>query len=75
VRLVYLKGDMALIGQRMRARKHHFMPASLLESQFAVLEEPGADESAVIVSIAMSPRRVVGMIIQRLGLEVPPGGA
>jgi gluconokinase len=51
------------------------MPASLLESQFAVLEEPGIEESAVIVSIAMSPRRVVGTIIERLGLEVPPGGA
>ena len=44
VRLVYLKGDMDLIGQRLRGRKHHFMPASLLESQFATLEEPGADE-------------------------------
>jgi carbohydrate kinase (thermoresistant glucokinase family) len=75
VRLVYLKGDIAVIGQRLRARKHHFMPASLLESQFAVLEEPRADERPLTVSIAMSPRRVVGTIIERLGLEVPPGGA
>ena len=67
VRLVYLKGDMALIGRRLRARKGHFMPASLLESQFAVLEEPQADERALTVSIAMSPRRVVGAIIERLG--------
>jgi gluconate kinase len=51
------------------------MPASLLESQFAVLEEPQAEERALTVSIAMSPRRVVGTIIERLGLEVPPGGA
>jgi carbohydrate kinase (thermoresistant glucokinase family) len=75
VQLVYLKGDIPLIGQRLRARKHHFMPASLLESQFAVLEEPQADERALIVPIAMSPRRVVEVIIERLGLEVPPGGA
>jgi gluconokinase len=74
VQLVYLKGDMALIGQRLRGRKHHFMPASLLDSQFATLEEPGADEGALIVSIAMSPRRVIGTIIERLGLEVPPQG-
>ena len=40
VRLVYLRGDMALIGRRLQARKHHFMPATLLESQFATLEEP-----------------------------------
>jgi gluconokinase len=75
VQLIYLKGDMHLIAQRLRARKHHFMPASLLESQFAVLEEPHADECALTVSIGMSPRRVVGAIIERLGLETPPGGA
>ena len=72
MRLVYLKGDMDLIGQRLRGRKHHFMPASLLESQFAALEEPGADERALIVSVAMSPRRVVGTIVERLGLEPAP---
>ena len=72
VRLVYLEGDMRLIGRRLRGRKHHFMPASLLESQFATLEAPHADERPVIVSIAMSPRRVVRTIIERLGLEAPP---
>ena len=65
----------ALIGRRLQARKHHFMLTSLLESQFTVLEEPQAEERALTVSIAMSPRRVVGTIIERLGLEVPPGGA
>jgi carbohydrate kinase (thermoresistant glucokinase family) len=74
VRLVYLKGDMHVIGQRLQGRKHHFMPASLLESQFATLQEPDADEGALIVSIAMPPRRVVGTIIARLGLEKSPGG-
>jgi carbohydrate kinase (thermoresistant glucokinase family) len=72
VRLVYLKGDINLIAQRVRRRKHHFMPASLLESQFAALEEPGADERPLIVPIALSPRRVVGTIVERLGLEVQP---
>jgi gluconate kinase len=46
-----------------------------MESQFAVLEEPRADEHALTVSIAMAPRRVVDTIIERLGLEAPPGGA
>jgi gluconokinase len=69
VRLVYLKGDMNLIAQRLRRRKHHFMPASLLESQFAALEEPGADENPMIVSIGLPPRRVVSSIIEQLGLE------
>src|SRR5262249_12136578 len=53
VRLVYLQGDIGLIGRRLRARKRHFMPAALLESQFATLEEPRADERPVIVSVAM----------------------
>jgi gluconokinase len=68
VQLVYLKGDMGLIGQRLQARKDHFMPASLLESQFAALEEPGADERPVVVSIALSPPRVAQTIIERLRL-------
>ncbi len=72
VRLVYLKGEKGLIGQRLRGRKNHFMPASLLDSQFATLEEPGAEEGALIVSVAMSPRRVAGAIIERLGLEPAP---
>ncbi len=69
VRLVYLEGDMALIGRRLRARRGHFMPATLLESQFATLEEPQADERPLVVSVAMSPPRVMRTILERLGLE------
>jgi carbohydrate kinase (thermoresistant glucokinase family) len=68
VRLVYLTGDRDLIGRRLKARKHHFMPATLLDSQLAVLEEPRADERPVIVNVAMAPRRVVASIIERVGL-------
>ncbi len=75
VRLVYLKGDKNLIAQRLQARRHHFMPASLLASQLAVLEEPGADERPVVVSVARPPRRVVAAILQQLGLEGPAQGA
>lgn len=48
---VYLQGSKALIDQRMRERKGHFMPATLLDSQFAALEEPGPDEPALTVPI------------------------
>jgi carbohydrate kinase (thermoresistant glucokinase family) len=75
VRLVYLKGDRSLIGRRLKARKHHFMPASLLDSQLAVLEEPQEDEHALIVNVAMTPRRVVATIIERLGLARSGQGA
>ena len=51
VRLVYLEGSRELIGERVRARRGHFMPASLLDSQFAVLEPPAPDEHAIAVSV------------------------
>lgn len=49
VRIVYLEGTPALIGQRLRARRHEYMPASLLKSQLADLEPPQADEHALTV--------------------------
>ena len=50
--LLFLKGDKALIGERLRARTRHFMPPGLLDSQFASLEEPGPDESPVVLDVS-----------------------
>jgi gluconokinase len=69
VRLVYLEGDVVLIARRIATRHEHFMPASLLQSQFEALEEPGPDEHPVIVSIEPSPREIVAQIIAALGLR------
>jgi gluconokinase len=66
VRFVYLKGDKALIAKRMTARHGHFMPPTLLESQFATLEEPAADEHPTTVSIAGTPREIVADIVAAL---------
>jgi gluconokinase len=66
VRLVYLKGDAALIARRMATRHEHFMPASLLQSQFEALEEPGPDEHPITVSIEPAPREIVARIIAAL---------
>jgi len=74
VRLVYLEGGIELIAGRLAARKDHFMPASLLESQFATLEEPQADERPIIVSVAAAPARIVDTIVSALGLERASGG-
>ena len=49
--LLYPRGSKALIAARMAARQGHFMPPALLDSQFATLEEPGADEAPVVVDI------------------------
>jgi gluconokinase len=57
VRFVYLKGDLDLIRQRLTARQGHFMPADLLASQFATLEEP---QGVLTVDISQSPESIVG---------------
>ena len=42
VRIVFLDGTQDLIAARLAARKGHFMPPGLLDSQFRTLERPGA---------------------------------
>ena len=62
VALVYLKGDYDTIAQRMAARPHHYMPVSLLKSQFEALEEPAADEHAIVLDIRRTPEELVDRI-------------
>ncbi|MCC7263839.1 MAG: gluconokinase [Candidatus Latescibacteria bacterium] len=52
VRLVYLKGSKDLIRQRLAARVHRYMPPTLLDSQFAALEEP---TDALVVEVSSTP--------------------
>lgn len=47
ISFVYLQIDPATARQRVARRKGHFMPASLVQSQFADLEPPAADENAL----------------------------
>ena len=68
VRIVHLAGSKALIGARMAARRNHFMPTSLLDSQFAALEPPAADENVVEVSVALPPGSVTERIIAILDI-------
>lgn len=64
--LVYLKGDYDLIKQRLQGRHGHFMPATLLKSQFEALEEPTPDEHPIVVDIAMPPPQICSEILRRL---------
>jgi carbohydrate kinase (thermoresistant glucokinase family) len=66
VRLVYLDGSWQLIAQRLGARKHHFMPASLLQSQFATLEPPGPDDNPITVGIDRPVPEIVNHIVGAL---------
>jgi carbohydrate kinase (thermoresistant glucokinase family) len=66
VRLVYLKGDEALIARRIATRHEHFMPPALLHSQFEALEEPGPGENPIVVSIEPAPREIAAQIVSAL---------
>jgi gluconokinase len=75
VRLVYLKGDETLIARRIATRHEHFMPRSLLHSQFEVLEDPGPDENSIVVSIEPAPREIVAQVLSALSVvevALPP---
>ncbi len=62
-RFVHLRGSIELIRARMKERRHRYMPASLLESQFATLEPPA---DAIEVDIGVSAPECVAAIKARL---------
>jgi gluconokinase len=64
--LIYLRGSKALIAERMQARTKHFMPSALLDSQFATLEEPGADERPIVVDIGGPPEETIADAVRQL---------
>jgi carbohydrate kinase (thermoresistant glucokinase family) len=66
VRFVFLTGGRDLLAQRLAARRGHFMPPSLLDSQLATLEEPAPDEAPLTFDIAESPRDIVAALLARL---------
>jgi carbohydrate kinase (thermoresistant glucokinase family) len=72
---VFLAGAKAMIAPRLTARQAHFMPSSLLDSQFADLEEPQPDEPHIRVGIGPAPDVIAERISRALGLSDPtPAG-
>lgn len=65
LRFVFLQGPRALIAERLAGRRGHFMHPSLLESQFATLEEPSRDEHAWVCDIRQSPQDLVAALVAR----------
>ena len=66
LRFVFLRGPRAVIADRLAKRGGHFMPPSLLDSQFAALEEPSADEKAWVCDIRKPPQELVTSLVARL---------
>jgi gluconokinase len=65
VKFVYLRGSRELIASRIAHRRDHFMPAALLDSQFAALEAPA---DALTVEINAAPADIAAAIRARLAL-------
>ncbi len=65
VRFVHLAGSRAVIAERMANRHGHFMPASLLDSQLSILEEPAPDERAWVCDIVDAPHAIVDALVTR----------
>ena len=72
VRIVYLDGAQALVAGRLAARQGHFMAASLLASQFAILEPPGPDEHPITVGIDRPAEGIADAIVAHVQAEGAP---
>lgn len=65
LKFVFLTGPREVIEKRLKARRGHFMPAALLESQLATLEPPA---NALTFSCEKPPEEIVTTLIQVLGI-------
>ncbi len=64
VRLLYLKASRAVLETRVHERTGHFMPAALLDSQLATLEEPTADEHPYTVLVHGTVQQTVDAALE-----------
>lgn len=63
VAVIYLKAPPGVIRSRLQSRSGHYMPETLIESQFGDLEEP---TNAIVLDAAEPPQRIVNMIRAQL---------
>jgi gluconokinase len=66
LRFLFLKGDRALIWERVATRKNHYMPASLVDSQFAALESPEGEGDVVTMAADADLAQTLSATIERL---------
>ncbi len=68
VLFVHLDGSKEVLAERLKGRKGHFFPPSLLDSQLKTLEPLSPDEPAIRVSIDQSVEQIVATVLDRLHL-------
>lgn len=66
VRFVHLDGSRELISERLAHRSGHFMPPSLLDSQFADLEVLEAGEPGWVLNAAEPPEEILAAVLRRI---------
>ena len=67
LRFVHLRGDRAVLEERLAQRRGHYMPPTLLQSQLQTLEPPSADEQPLELDIAEPPEALARRAAQSLG--------
>jgi gluconokinase len=70
--LVFLQVPRDVLAGRLRERVGHFMPASLLGSQLATLEEPSPDEHVITLDATLPVEVLIDTILRRLEDRVAP---
>lgn len=72
VLFVHLAGGRELIAQRLAMRSHLYMPASLLDSQFADLQPPEIEEQALSLNVQQEPEQLISAIALHLQVQTCP---
>ncbi|MDC8758383.1 gluconokinase [Janthinobacterium fluminis] len=64
LRFIHLAGPRALIAERMRTRRGHYMPAALLDSQLRDLQALQADEAGIVLDIGLDPAALIAAALR-----------
>ena len=66
VYFVFLSGPQAVIAKRIQARQGHYMPGSLLKSQFDDLEDPTSEPGVVEIDIDQTKSKVLAQALEKV---------
>ncbi|MDP3383504.1 MAG: gluconokinase, partial [Phenylobacterium sp.] len=69
LQIVFIKAEPELLAERLMRRRDHFMPPSLLASQFAALEPPALEERALVVDADQALSEIIQAVVRKMGDE------
>ncbi|GAD80354.1 gluconokinase [Vibrio ezurae] len=70
VRFVFLEGSQELVLERVHMRSSHFMKSDMVDSQFAILEQPVDEDDVITIDISLSVDEMLDDICSRLGSSI-----